>query len=142
MREIPLAPAVRPGPLVEHGALDAPDRLLFGDAGVGDAVEVPVEQRLLVVRRQVAVVGNAHVVVVRHQVEEVLFEVRAGAADAVDLALADHLGQRQAQLGRAHGAGEGHEHVAAAVQVRHVGVGGINEGGTVEVPEMVVNESG
>ena len=30
------------------------------------------------------------------------------------LPLADHLGERQAELGRAHGARERHEHLAAA----------------------------
>jgi len=30
----------------------------------------------------------------------------AGAADAVNLVLADHLGERQAELGGAHGAGD------------------------------------
>ncbi len=31
-------------PLLEHGALDAAHRLLLGDAGVGHAVQVAVEQ--------------------------------------------------------------------------------------------------
>jgi hypothetical protein len=79
-------------PLVEHRALDSADRLELGDARVRNAVEVPVEELLLLVRREVAVVRNPDVVLVRDEIEDVLLEVRARAADRVDLAAADHLG--------------------------------------------------
>ena len=44
------------------------------------------EERLLVGRRQIAIVRQALVVGVRHQVEDVFLEVGAGAADRVHLA--------------------------------------------------------
>jgi hypothetical protein len=34
----------------------------------------------------------------RHEIEDVFLKIGAGAADAVNLVLADHLGQRQAQF--------------------------------------------
>ncbi len=107
--KVPLARAVGPLPQIEQHVLHPAHRLFLGDAGVGDPVEVAVEQRLFVGPREVAVVGDADVVVVRHQIEDVLLEVGAGAADAVDLALADHLGQRQPDLGGGHGARHGAE---------------------------------
>ncbi len=50
---------------------------------------------LLVGRGQLAVLRDAHVVIVRDEIEHVFFEVGAGAADGVHLAAADHLGQRK-----------------------------------------------
>ena len=99
-----------------------------------------VEQRLLVLGGQVAVVRHALVVVVRHEVEDVLLEIGAGAADGVDLVLADHLGEREAELGGAHGAGERHQHLAALLEVAPVGVGRVDERRGVEVPVMVMDE--
>ena len=78
--------------------------------------------------------------VVRDQVEDVFLQVGTGAADGVNLALADHLGERQAQFGRAHGAGEGHEHLPALVEVAHVSIGRIDERHGVEMPVMVMDE--
>ncbi len=96
-----------------------------------------VEQGLLVGGGEVAVVGNALVVVVGDEVEDVLLEVGAGADDGVDLVLADHLGEGEAELGGGHGAGEGDEHLAAGLQVGLVALGGVDEGGGVEVAVVV-----
>ena len=93
MREQAFALAVGGAPFLQHDVLDPPHRFVLGDARVGDAIEVAIEQRLLVLRRQVAVLRQPLVVRLRHQVEDVLFEVGAGAADGVDLSLPDHLGQ-------------------------------------------------
>jgi hypothetical protein len=87
------------------------------DAGVGHPVHVPGEERLLVLRGQLPVVRDALIVVVGDQVEHVLLKVGARAHDGVDLVLADHLGQRDAELGRGHGARQRHEHLAAGLQV-------------------------
>ncbi len=122
------------------GALDAADRLVLGDAGVGHAVQVLVEQLFFLLGRQVAVVRNAHVVIVRDEVEDVFLEVGARAADRVHLAAADHLGERQAQLGGAHGARERDQHLAAAVQVLHVGIGRVDERRAVEMPIVMTDE--
>jgi len=42
--------------------------------------------------------------VVRHQIENILFEIRSGAADRVDFVLPYHFRQGEPQLGRAHSA--------------------------------------
>jgi hypothetical protein len=73
---------------------------------------VALEQRLLVGGRQVAVIRHALVVIVRDEIEDVLLEIRAGAADGVDLVLPDHFRQREAEFRRAHRAGQRHEHLA------------------------------
>jgi hypothetical protein len=76
---------------------------------------------------QIAVVGHALVKVVGHEVEDVFLQIGAGAADAVNLVLADHLGQRKAQLRRAHGAADGDEHLSARGEQGVVGFSGIDQ---------------
>ncbi len=100
-------------PFVEDDLFDAAHGFHFGNAGVGDAVHVAVEQGLLVRRGEVAVVWHALVEVVGDVVEDILFEISAGAADGVHLVLADHFREGEAEFGGAHGAGDGHEHLAA-----------------------------
>jgi hypothetical protein len=142
VREQALADLVRAHPLGEHRVLDAPHRLHLGDAGVGDAVHVPVEQRLLVLGRQLPVVRHALVVVVGDQVEHVLLEVRAGAADRVDLALADHLREADPELRRAHRPTQGHEHLPAARQVPVVALGCVDQGGRIKMAVMPADKAG
>ena len=129
-------------PFLQHDALDAPHRFFLGNAGVGDAVEMAIEQRLLVLRGQVAVVRHALVVVVRHQVEHVFFEIGAGAADAVDLAGADHLGQRDAEFGGAHRPCERHQHLAAGLQMLVVRLRRVDQRRGVEVQKVAIDEGG
>jgi hypothetical protein len=76
----------------------------------------------------------------RHEVEDVFLEVGAGAADGVDLALPDHLGQRDAELRRAHRAGERQEHHAALIEMAGPGFGRVPHGGGVEVAVVAVDE--
>ncbi len=78
--------------------------------------------------------------VVRDEVEDVLLEIRARAADRMDLAAADHLGERQAELGRAHGARERHEHLPAGVEVPHIGIRRVDERRAVEMPIVMADE--
>ena len=129
-------------PLFEDDIFDAAHGFHFGDAGVGDAVHVALEEGLLVGGGEVAVVGDAFVEIVGDEVEDVFLEVGAGADDAVDFSLADHFGEGDAEFGGAHGAGEGHEHDAAGVEVAGVGFGGVLEGGGVEVAVVEVDELG
>jgi hypothetical protein len=56
------------------------------------------EERLLVGGREVAIVRDALVEIMRDKVEHVFFEVRAGAADGVNPVSADHFRQRQSQF--------------------------------------------
>ena len=78
--------------------------------------------------------------IVRDEVEDVFLEVRAGAADAVNLARADHLRQRHAELGRAHRAGQRDEHRAAAIEMRDVAVGRVAQRRGVEVAVVMIDE--
>ena len=102
MRKEALAGFVRAHPLFHDRALDAAHRFLFGDARVRDAIQVVIEQFDFLRGREIAVMRHALVMVVRDEIVDVLFQVGAGAANSVNLVLADHLGERKAQLGRAH----------------------------------------
>ena len=101
-----------------------------------------LDEGLFVGGGEVAVVGDALVVVVGDEVEDVFFEVGAGADDGVDFVLADHLGEGEAELGGGHGAGEGDEHLAAGLEVGLVAFGGVEQGGRVEVAVVVREKLG
>ena len=103
---------------------------------------MPVQQRLFVIRRQIPVIGDALVKVVGDKVENILLEIGAGANDAVDLVATDHLRQREAEFGRAHGAGKRDQHAPPAIQVRAIRIRRILEGGCIEMAEVLVNELG
>ncbi len=118
VRKVALLFLVGSDPFLEHRGLDAAHGFHFGNAGVGHAIHVAVEQRLLVAGREIAVVRNALVVIVRDEVEDVFFQIRAGAADGVDLVLTNHLGERATDLGGAHRTGDRDEHLAAIFEVR------------------------
>jgi len=140
VRKTALLPSVGGEPLLQHDALDAPHRFLLGNAGVRDAVEMPIEQCLLVARREITVVRNALVVCVCDQVEEVFLEIGAGAADGVHFLLPDHFRERDAELGRAHRATQGDQHLPARVDMTAVRVRGVNERRGVEMAEMTIDE--
>ncbi len=142
VREEALAGLVGADPLLEHLVLDAAHGLHLGDAGVGDAVHVAGEQLGFVGGGEVAVVGHALVKVVSDEVEDVFLEIGAGAADAVNLVLADHLGEREAELGGAHGAADGDEHFAAGGEVLVVAFGRVNQRGGVEMAIVVLDKRG
>ena len=95
VREKPLATRVGVHPFLEDHILDPPHRLHFRDARVGHTVHVAVQQRLLVRRSEVAIIRQALVKIMRHEIENILFEVRSCADDSVDFPLPDHLGERE-----------------------------------------------
>ena len=98
------------------------------------------EKGLFIGGCQIAVIRNALVEVVRHEVKDVFFKIGSRTNDAVDFSLANHLGERNAQLGRAHRASECHEHDTALVQVPRIGLCGVSESGSVEVAIVEVDE--
>ena len=98
------------------------------------------EQLGLVGGRQIAVVRHALVEIVSDEIEDIFFKIRAGAADAVNLVLADHFGERQAQFGGAHGAADGDEHLAAGGEQLVVGFSGIDQSRGVEMAIMVLDK--
>src|SRR5690606_10075700 len=99
-----------------------------------------VEQRLLRLGGEVAAVRNAAVVGVRPEIVAVLLRVGPGAADAVDLAPAAHLGGGRAKLGGAHGTGEGQEHPPPGIEELPPGLGCLHHGGGVEMAEMALDK--
>jgi hypothetical protein len=84
--------------------------------------------------------GNALIKVMGYEIEDIFLKVGACAADAVDLILADHFGQREAKLGGAHGAGDGDEHLATLREVFVVCFSGVNEGSGIEMAIVVLDE--
>ena len=94
VRKEALAGLVGADPFLQHFVLNAPHRLHLRDAGIGNPVHVAAKQLGFVGWSQIAVVRNALVEVVRHEVENVFLKICAGAADAMNLLLADHLGER------------------------------------------------
>ncbi len=92
--------------------------------------------------RQMPVMRHALVIIMRHQVEHVLLQIRAGAGDEMHLVAANHLGQGQPEFGGAHGAREANHHAAAGVQMGAVGPRGVHERRGVEMPEVFLNEIG
>ena len=137
MREIAFSGPICFHPLLEHAFFEAPHGFHFGDAGVRHAVHVPVEEGLLVGRSEVAVMRDALVVVVGHEIEDVLFQVRSSAGNDADLVPPDHFGEGKTEFACAHGAGQRDEHFAAAVDQLAVAVGRINQRSGVEVAVMV-----
>ena len=53
--------------------------LLFRDAGIRDAVHALVEQRLLIFRRQVAIMRDPCIVGMGHEVHDILFQIGSSA---------------------------------------------------------------
>ena len=140
VREEPLALGISIRPFPQDDILDAAHGFHLGNAGVCDAIHVTRQEGLLIGWRQVAVMRDALVEVVRHKIEDVFLEVGSRANDAVDFSLANHFREGNSQLCRAHSSGEGHEHDSSLVQMLRVGFSGVLEGGGVEVSIMKVDE--
>ena len=66
-------------PYLYEMMFQSPECLLLGDAGVRDTVHVVLQQLVLLLGSQVAVVGHSLVVGVGHEVHDVLLEVVGGA---------------------------------------------------------------
>ena len=142
MREIPFAGAVGGDPFREHGLLDAPHGFHLRNAGVRHPVHVAREEPLLVAVRQLPVARDALIIIVRHEIEHVLFKVGSGADNRMDLILPDHLGERDAEFGGRHGPRQRDEHLASRLQVILVGLGGINQRRRIEMPVVARDEPG
>lgn len=140
MRKQRFAPGVHFLPEIQHGKLYAPHRFFLGNAGVGHTVHVPGEQFLFHLRCQVAVARHAFVIIVRDEVENILFKICARAGDGVHFVLSNHLGKGKPEFRRAHGSCERHEHAATAVEQGLISPGSVHEGRAVEMPVMMRNE--
>ena len=71
MGKIPFSLCLGIHPLLYQMFLQAPECLFFGNAGIGNPVQVPSQQRLLVGSSQVPIIRNAHVVIMRNEVGSV-----------------------------------------------------------------------
>jgi hypothetical protein len=60
----------------------------------------------------------------------------------MNLVLANHFGERQAEFGGAHGAADGDEHLAARGEQGIVGFSGIDQGGGIEMAIVVLDKRG
>ena len=120
--------------------LDTAESLFFRDAGIRDTAVVVVQKVLFFLGSEVPVAGDAIVVAVGHQVEDVFLQVVGAAADEGDLVPADHLGQGDTEFCGGHGSGHGEEHLAALVKELFIGLGGVYEGSGIEMTVVVGDE--
>ena len=117
--------------------LQAAERLFLRNAGIRHAVHMILEQVPLVLRRQVAVMRYALIVRMSHQIHDIFLQIGARAGDNLHLVPADHLGERDAQLGRAHRAAQRDHHLAAGVDMGFVSFRGVDQGRRVEMAVMM-----
>jgi hypothetical protein len=140
--EIALAGLVGGQPLLGDGGLDAAHGLALGDARVGHAVHVPVQQILLVLGREVAVVRHALVVVVGDEIEDVLLQVRPVQTMAWTLSCriisASVMPSSAVDIAPASVTSI----LPPALQVRLVTLGGVEQGRRVEVTVVLRDELG
>lgn len=123
--------------------LKATERSLFGNAGFGDLIAMLVEERLPLLRGEVAPVRDAAVTIAGDEVVEVFLEVRPGAAIAVNLSGANHLGERKSRFDRAHRPRHREEHAAARIERLLPDARGRNDGGGgAEMAVMPLDEPG
>ena len=78
--------------------------------------------------------GHALVEIAGDEVEDVFLKIGPSAADAVNLVLANHFGQRDAKFRGAHGPSQCDEHLAARREKLVVTQRGVDQRGRVEVP--------
>src|SRR5207302_4245518 len=74
-------------PVLQHLALDAAHGFFLGNAWVGHAIQAALAQGQLFVIGQIAVTGNAAVMIVRDKIENIFFEVGARGANGVHFIL-------------------------------------------------------
>ena len=78
-------------PDVNEVLLKAAECLLFRNAGVSHAIVVIVKKFLFLCRCEVSIMRNPVIVVVCHEVHDVLFEVVGRAGNNLNLVLTNHL---------------------------------------------------
>ena len=99
-----------------------------------------VQKSLFVFAFQFPPVWDALVMIMRDEVEDVLFKVCTGATDRVYFVLANHFGQREPKFGRAHRACDRDQHFAALLQVIRIAFCGIFQRCRIKMPEMMRDE--
>ena len=129
-------------PLTQNNMLETPECFFLRDAGVGDPVEVFIEEGLLLLGSKVAPVWYAAIMIVSDEIVEILLEVRSRAAYRMDLARSNHLGKRDSKLGRAHGPRHRKKHATAGIEMVPPTPRGIHYGCCIEVAVVPLDESG
>ena len=140
MREKTLSLGIGSHPFLENHILNTAHGFHFRNAGIRDAIHVAGEQLLLIGRSEVSIVRNALVKIMRHQIEDVLLQVRSRANDAMNFSLTNHLREGNSQLSRAHGPGKRHEHDSALIQMAGISLCGILECCGVEMAIVEIDE--
>src|SRR5690625_1999687 len=140
VREKPLPCLVGLFPLGEYDILDPAHRFYFRNAGIRHPIHVTQKKLLFVSRCQIPIMRNALVKIVRHEVENILLEIRPRAADRMDFPLPDHFGQRKPQLRGTHRPAERHHHQSTIFKVNFVIVRRLDESRRVEVTEMMFDK--
>src|SRR5436853_7318985 len=97
-----------------------------------------LKKRFLLLRTKLPIIRQTLVMGPGDKIEQVLFQIRAGAGDRVNFVLTNHLGEGDAELGGAQRAGQSDHHFPAAVDMGDVSVGGVFYYGGVEVAVMTI----
>ena len=79
-----------------------------------------------VLRGQIAIMWHTLVEIVRHQIKQILLQIRAGTRNNLHFIAPNHLGQRNAKLGGTHRARQCNHHLAIIRQMFGVRIAGIN----------------
>ncbi len=74
------------------------------------------------------------------QVEDIFFQIGRGTTDSVNLIVANHLGQRNADLRGAHGPCHGDHHLPALIDKRFVSLRGGQGLASIEVQVVLLHE--
>ena len=108
--------------------------------GARKALGIAPEEFVFLFRSEVAVVWNAVVVVVSHEVHDVLFEVVCRAAYDADLVLTNHFGERKSDFGGTHCTSHCKHHFATCLNMFVVCLCSVNDNCRVEMTVVVCDE--
>ena len=120
--------------------LDGPNGRLFGNANIGDPVQLTLEEVHFVGGSKVLVVWDLDVSITSDEVEDILLQVGAGAGDGGDVPGPDHVGQGTPDFGGTHRTGQGQKNTSTLSEVVDQRRRGTGDGSCVEVAVMLVNK--
>ena len=127
-------------PNTHQTMLNGPNGRLFGNANIGDPVQLTLEEVHFVGGSEVLVVRDLDVSVTSDEVEHILLQVGAGAGDGGDVPGPNHVGQGTPDFGGTHRTGQGQKNTPALSEVVDQRRRGTGDGPCVEVAVMLVNK--
>ena len=134
VREIMLARRVGLCPDIDHRLFQPAHCLMFRNARVRHAVHMPVEQFLLILRRQIAIIRHAFVEIMRDEIEKIFLQIRSRTRNDLHLVLPNHLRQAQPQLRRRHCTRQRDHHLVAHRDMRLIAFRRVNQRRRIEMP--------